>query len=98
MKKDLDNIKKIIKEHQPELRRRFKVTKIGIFGSYARDEQRPKSDLDVLVTFSEVVSLFTLVGLKNHLEELTGLKVDVVPAEDLRPEFRTSVNKEVIFV
>lgn len=49
---------------------RFSVKSIAIFGSVARDEALPGSDIDLLVEFSEPVGLFDFIRLKNHLEEL----------------------------
>jgi predicted nucleotidyltransferase len=52
--------------------------KIGIFGSYARGENRPDSDLDILINLNTVISLFQLVHIERELSELLGVKVDLV--------------------
>jgi hypothetical protein len=56
----------------------FEPTEIGVFGSYARGEQRADSDLDLLVTFGKRLTLLDLVGLEMELTEQLGIKVDLV--------------------
>ena len=69
-----------------------------MFGSYLRGEERPNSDLDIVVTFSPPVSLLDLVKLENYLTSLTGIKVDVVPKEDIRPELKKEILSQAIYV
>jgi len=80
-----------------ELKDRYHVLSIGIFGSYAREEQGESSDIDVLVEFGPEADLFDFVGLSQYLEEKLGLNVDVVPNAALRPEFRTQVTRDLLF-
>jgi len=94
----LEEITELIRQHKPELKRQFHVDKIGVFGSYARGKQKKRSDVDFLVTFDADISLFTLGGLYEYLKEIMGANVDVVPREDLRPELRESVMKEVVYL
>jgi uncharacterized protein len=94
----LEEIRELIDQHRPELKRQFHVDKIGVFGSFARGTQKKRSDIDFLVTFNKPISYFDLAGLKIYIEEITGLKSDVVPFHNLRPEFRENVYKEVIYV
>ena len=94
----LDEIKEIIRQRRAELKSQFHVEKIGVFGSYARGDQKKRSDIDFLVTFDKAINYFELAGLKIYLEETIGLKSDVVPSHNLRPEFRENVYKEVIYI
>lgn len=94
----LSKITKTLKNLQDEIKKEFKAEIIGIFGSYARDEQRKESDIDVLVRFYEGATLFDLVGLGNFLEEKLGIKVDVVPYDAVRKEIRERVLKEVVYL
>jgi len=94
----LEEIKEIIRQNKPELKRQFHVDKIGVFGSYARRTQKKSSDIDFLVTFDEPVSYFDLGGLKTFVEELTGLESHVVPSHNLRPEFRENILKQVKYI
>jgi uncharacterized protein len=56
----------------------FNPVKIGIFGSYARNESRPDSDLDILIDLNTAISLFQLIRIERELSELLGVKVDLV--------------------
>jgi predicted nucleotidyltransferase len=96
--KGIENIKKILTEHKDELREKYRVTAIGIFGSYVRGEQKKKSDIDILVVFDEPISLLDLVGAENYLSDLLNMKVDLVPKEDLRPELKNIILKETVYV
>ncbi len=76
--------------------RRLGVTSLGLFGSYARDEQTPESDVDLLVTFDHL-TFRNFMDAKLLLEAILGLSVDLVLAEDLRPRLRQFVLSEVIY-
>ncbi len=78
--------------------RRFKVRRIGLFGSFARREQHAGSDIDLLVDFSEDADLFDLVELKYYLEEQFRNPVDIVPERALRDELRQAVLADVSYV
>ncbi len=68
--------------------------KIGIFGSYARNEQNRDSDLDVLVSFSDRKSLLDLVRIERELSELTGIKVDLLTENSISPLIRNKIKQE----
>jgi len=74
----------------------FAVKELFLFGSVARDQATPESDVDFLVKFKRPVGLFTLLGLQSFLEELLGCSVDVGTSESLRPHLRETVLKEAI--
>ena len=80
---------------KPEIKERYKVKEIGLFGSFIREEQSKTSDIDILVDFEEGADLFDLVGLALFLEERLHRKVDVVSKSALRAELRETVLKEV---
>lgn len=81
-----------------ELRKNYKVERIGLFGSYARQEQRPDSDIDLLVDFSDDADLFDLAELKYFMEEKLHHPVDIVPTRALRDELKKSVLADVSYV
>ena len=81
---------------KPDLKKRFRLKEILLFGSIVRGEQREDSDIDVLVEFEEGADLFDLVGLANFLEEQLQRKVDVAPKRALREEFRDSILSEAV--
>ena len=74
------------------------IQKVFLFGSYARGEQKPGSDIDMLVRFDQGATLFDLVGLGDFLEELLRLKVDIVSERALRIEIRDRILAEVVEV
>lgn len=96
--KSVGEIKAIIAGQKGKLKETYRVKEIGIFGSYVRGEQKEKSDLDVLVEFDEPVSLLWLVKVENYLSELLGVKVDLVPKKDVRPELKESILKEAVYL
>ena len=96
--KILEEIKKILKENEIILKDRFKVKEIGIFGSYLREEQKKRSDLDILVEFEEPISLLEFVALERHLSELIGVKVDLVMKTALKPRLGKHILREVVYV
>jgi hypothetical protein len=81
-----------------EIRKDYKVKRIGLFGSYARSEQRPESDIDFLVDFSDDADLFDLARLKFFLEEKLCHRVDIVPERALRDELKKAVLADVRYV
>ena len=96
--KKLKQIQSILASSKAELRKRYKVKELGIFGSYSRGEQKKTSDVDILVRFNPKATLFDFVGLGNYLEERLKMKVDVVSERGIRPELKSSIVKDVVRV
>lgn len=94
----LQQIRAILASSKGELRKRYKVKELGIFGSYARREQKKSSDVDILVKFDSHATLFDFVGLGNYLEEKLKIKVDIVSEGGVRPEFKDHILKKVVKV
>lgn len=88
----------VLRAHMPVLRERYKVSYLGLFGSYVRGEQRPDSDLDVLVEIDGTIGLLAYVGLKHYLEDLLGVSVDLVSRPSLRPAIGRNILHEVVGV
>ena len=95
---DVEDIKRILLRNKAELRKRFKVKTIGVFGSYVRGEQKRQSDVDLLVEFEEPVGLFEFMDLEMYLTDLLGVKVDLVSKKALKPHIGERILKEVIMV
>ncbi|MBN2314960.1 MAG: nucleotidyltransferase family protein [Sedimentisphaerales bacterium] len=89
-----ENLKKL----KPTLSRRFKVKRIGIFGSIVNGAIRRSSDVDILVEFSRGVDLLDFVALERYLSEQTGAKIDLVSQKALRPEFKDAILNEVVYI
>ena len=92
----LKQIQSILASSKAELRKRYKVRELSIFGSYSRGEQKKTSDVDILVKFNPNATLFDFVGLGNYLEEKLKIKVDVVSERGIRPELKSSIVKDVV--
>lgn len=73
-----------------------KVEELFVFGSVARGEASPDSDIDILVSFSEPVGLFHFLRLRAALAEALGHPVDLVTQDALKPAFRESILKEAV--
>ena len=100
MRKSLNEIKKILKEQEKELKERYGIKEIGIFGSYLRGEAKEESDLDILVEFEPEakISLLEFVELENYLSDLLGVKVDLVEKSALKPRIGKQVLNEVVYI
>ena len=96
----LIEIKGILKKHERELKKRYGVKEIGIFGSYVREEQREYSDIDVLVEFepNSRISLLDFIELEDYLSDLLGIKVDLVEKSALKPRIGKYILKEVVYL
>jgi len=91
-----EEILQTLRRLKPSLASRYKVKALALFGSAARDDRTPVSDVDVLVDFGEDASLFDLSGLGLLLEEELGCRVDVVPRRAVREEIRERVFREAV--
>lgn len=88
----------LLREHEPEIKKRFGVATIGIFGSFVRGEERPDSDVDVLVTFRNGEETFNnYMGCKFYLEDLFGRKVDLVMKDAVKKRLRPYILGEVVY-
>jgi len=86
--------------HRNKLTGEFGVRSLAIFGSAARDELSPESDIDILAEFRPEAhaGLFELVALREYLEGLLGSSVDVITADGLRAWMRERVLREAVRV
>jgi predicted nucleotidyltransferase len=92
----LQEIRATLHEYLPKLRKKYGVKAIGVFGSYARGEAVPESDIDIIVEFSHPIG-WEFVDLADELEEVLHHKVDIVIKNSLHPLIRNSVLSEVIY-
>jgi predicted nucleotidyltransferase len=90
-----NDLLQIINSLSGELHAKYKVNTIGLFGSFARGEQKKESDVDLLVEFGDNADLFDYLGLSLFLEEKLGRKVDIVSKKTVRSELSESILKEV---
>lgn len=75
---------------------KYNAKMVGIFGSYARNEQTTESDLDVLIDFDSKINLLDLIGLEQELTELLGIKVDLVTLKSVNKKLEAYINQDII--
>ena len=92
----LEEVKGILSDHRTFLNTTFGVKSLSLFGSYARNEQSPESDIDILVEFDGAIDLFEFIKLENTLGELLGRKADLVMKDALKPRIRVRVLLEAV--
>ena len=97
--KTLEGIRETLKRRCGYIKERFGVKEIGIFGSYVRHEQEESSDIDILVEFKDGYRTFdNYMDLKFYLEELLGIRVDLVSKDALKPRLKPYILKEIVYV
>lgn len=92
-----DKVLSLLKEHLEEIRK-FKIQKISIFGSVARNQETIQSDVDILIKFDGPASYDLYMDLKFFLEDLLGRKVDLITEDGMRNEIKQFVEKDLIRV
>ncbi|MDW8068067.1 MAG: nucleotidyltransferase family protein [Anaerolineae bacterium] len=92
----LTEIRRTLQEHFPELRARYGVRSLALFGSYVRGEQDAVSDLDVLVEYETPPDFFQFVELEDNLSQILGVKVDLVMKSALRPHIGKRILAECV--
>jgi len=97
---NLENIANVLKEHKEELKAKYGVGEIGVFGSSVRGEQKRRSDVDILVEFKPdaEIGLLGFINMENYLSELLGIKVDLVEKSALKPRIGKRILREVVLV
>ena len=85
-----------LQEHTTELRR-MDVASLAVFGSVARDEAGPDSDVDLLVEFAWPVGMFRFLAVKEYLEALLGRPVDLATRDALKRQFRDAILSEAVY-
>ena len=95
---ELQKIKKILRQNKQSLAQSFKIKRLGIFGSFVRGDQKKKSDVDLLVEFSQTPGLFDFIRIENSLSSLLKRRVDLVMKGALKPTIGKHILREVIYV
>ncbi|MCB9430542.1 MAG: nucleotidyltransferase family protein [Ardenticatenaceae bacterium] len=96
--KTLTEIERLLRNQKQALANEYGITDIGLFGSYVRAEQKPDSDLDILVTLEEppFIDLFDLVRLQDELTKLLGVQVDLALKHNLKKRIGKQILSEVV--
>lgn len=95
--KSLEEIKAALKSKKEKLYRLYPIKSMAIFGSYARNEQNEKSDVDIIVEFNGRIGL-GFIELANKLEKLIGLKVDLVSRNGIKKHYFNFIKEDMIYV
>jgi predicted nucleotidyltransferase len=95
---DLTVILDKLRSMRHELRERYHVRNIGVFGSYSRKDQTDQSDLDLVVEFDQPIGMMAFVHLKNLISDRLNLRIDLVTPDGLHPLIRDRVLHEVVYV
>ena len=93
-----EQVIQILSRHMEEIRHKFDVQSLSLFGSVARGESRPDSDLDILVTYTHSPGLFKYLDLKDYLEGLFHQPVDLVTMKALKKQLRDEILEEAVHV
>lgn len=93
----LSQIQTTLSSHKTELFDLFRVKTLAVFGSYARNEQRNDSDLDILVEFSSPVGI-EFIDLGNYLERILNLRVDLVSRNGIKPQNFKQIERSLVYV
>ena len=94
--KTLWEIIEILSIHKKEMEKKYKIREIKVFGSYVKNKQKKSSDIDILVDFYEVPDLFKFIEIEEYLENLLGVKVDLVRKPVLRAELKDKILSEAV--
>jgi predicted nucleotidyltransferase len=92
----LQQIIQILRQHKPELQRKYPISKLGVFGSYARGEATEESDIDIAVEITGQMGL-SFVQMADEIESFFGKKTDVVPLRSIKPQYIDSVKNDIVY-
>jgi len=96
--KTIDEVERTLRQRKGELRVKYGVTEIGVFGSYVRGKQGENSDIDILVSLERPISLLTFAEMGHYLEDVLGIRVDLVLKKTLKPYIGRHILEEVQYV
>jgi hypothetical protein len=92
----LQTILQKLRQHQPELPRKYPISRLGVFGPYARGEATKNSDIDIAVEITGPMGL-NFVAMADEIEALLGIKTDVVPLRSIKSQYLPSVQKDIVY-
>jgi predicted nucleotidyltransferase len=97
--KRIEEIKTKLEKLKPTLRRQYQLKSVGVFGSFARGDQTEKSDIDILVEFTQpnTIDLFDFIDLEDFLSKKLEIKVDLVTKNALKPMLKDQILKETVY-
>ena len=93
----LSHIKSLLEQLKPELKQRFHVQSLGLFGSVVREDFTSSSDIDIIVDFSSPVGI-EFIDLGNFMEEKLRRKVDLVSRKGIKEKYFKAIEGDIIYV
>ena len=96
--KDREQVLAFLRAHKDELQTRFGVTRLGLVGSYARDEARDESDIDIVVSLHSDNTFRSFFGLLHFLQDNLQSRIDLATEASLKPQVRESILKDIRYV
>lgn len=88
----------ILKKQKPALEKKYAVSELGLFGSYARGDFNEQSDIDILVDFDQRIDGFDYIRLAHELEDVFNSRIDLVSRKGIKPGYLPFVEKSLIHV
>lgn len=92
------DIQKTLSQRLEHLKQTYGVERLGLFGSFSRNQQTPQSDIDLLVEFAQPIGFFQFLKLEQELSDLLGRKVDLVTPKALKPRIGQRILSEIRYV
>lgn len=92
-----EKILQTLRSNKAALQKKYPIAQLGVFGSFARDEATQSSDIDIAVEIVGPMGL-NFVAMANEIEDLFGIKVDVVPTRSINPDYLPYVERDIIYV
>lgn len=93
-----EQILSLLKNKKPELEKRYAISELGLFGSYARGDNNENSDIDILVDFSGRIDGFDYIRLAHELEDMFKQKIDMISRRGIKLQYLPYVEKNLIHV
>lgn len=97
-KADRERILEFLRAHKEELRKQFGVTRLGLVGSYARDEAHEESDIDLVVSLQSENSFRSFFGLLHFLQDNLHERIDLATEASLKPRVRETIMRDIHYV
>jgi len=95
--KNIEEIMQILHDEKNSLSEKYPIENIAIFGSYARNEQNPNSDIDILVEFNDKIGI-KFIDFGDELSELLDLKVDLISKQGLKPKYFEAISRDLQYI
>jgi predicted nucleotidyltransferase len=94
----LEELREVINLHRSDLEQKYRISRIALFGSAARDALSDSSDIDILVEFDGSIGFFALAHLQDELCSLLGRNIDLTTTGALHPLLRNSILQDLVYV